>query len=116
MNIVFMGTPDFAKKSLKKLIDLKLFNIKAVITNPDKPKGRGRVLTSSTVKELAIENNLKVLQPEKIRENTELFNELKKMELDVIVVVAYGKILPKELLDIPKLGCINVHRFITSKI
>lgn len=114
MNIVFMGTPDFAKKSLEKLINSKLFNIKAVITNPDKPKGRGRLLTSSPVKELAIKHNLKIMQPEKVKENTELFNELKKMELDVIVVVAYGKILPKELLDIPRLGCVNVHRFITS--
>lgn len=114
MNIVFMGTPDFAKKLLKKLIESKLFNLKVVITNPDRPKGRGRIMTASPVKEIALENNLRVIQPEKIKGNIKLFDELKNMNLDLIVVVAYGKILPKELLDIPKNGCVNVHRIFTS--
>lgn len=110
MNIVFMGTPDFAKKSLKKLIESNKFNIKAVITNPDRPKGRGRTLTASPVKVFALEHNLEVIQPEKIKGNIEFFKKIKEMDLDAIVVVAYGKILPKEILNIPKKGCINVHR------
>lgn len=108
LNILFMGTPDFAEESLKSLIEAN-YNVIGVVTNPDKPKGRGMKMVYSPVKEYAIENNLKVYQPEKVKNNTEFINEIKNLNPDVICVVAYGKILPKEILDIPKYGCINVH-------
>lgn len=108
LNIVFMGTPDFAKDSLKSLVEAK-HNILAVVTNPDKPKGRGMKMISSPVKEYALEQNLTVYQPEKVKNNTEFIEQIKALNPDVICVVAYGKILPKEILQIPKLGCINVH-------
>ena len=108
LNILFMGTPDFAKESLEAIYNAG-HNILGVVTNPDKPKGRGMKLIASPVKEYAIEKNLKIFQPEKVRKNEEFINEIKKLQPDVICVVAYGKILPKEILDIPKYGCINVH-------
>ena len=108
LNIVFMGTPDFAKESLKQVYE-KGYNILGVVTNVDKPKGRGMKMISTPVKEYAIEKNIPVFQPEKVRNNPEIIDTIKKLNPDVICVVAYGKILPKELLDIPKLGCINVH-------
>ena len=108
MNIIFMGTPDFAAESLKAIIE-KGHNIMAVVTNPDRPKGRGMKMVSSPVKEFAISKNLKIYQPEKVRNNVEFIEEIKALQPDVICVVAYGKILPKEILDIPRLGCINVH-------
>ena len=107
MKIVFMGTPDFAKESLEAIYGKH--EILAVVTNPDKPKGRGMKLTASPVKEFALEKNLKIYQPTKVRNNPEFIDEIKSLNPDVICVVAYGKILPKELLEIPKLGCINVH-------
>lgn len=115
MNILFMGTPDFARKSLQKLIDSKDFNIKAVVTNPDKPQGRGKQMMSSPVKILALDNDLMVLQPETLKNNDEFINQLRSMDLDVIVVVAYGKLLPKEILSIPKKGCVNVHASLLPK-
>lgn len=108
LNIVFMGTPDFAQQSLKSLIEAG-HNILAVVTNPDKPQGRGMKLVASPVKQYAIEKEIPVYQPEKVRNNPEFIEEIKKVNPDIICVVAYGKILPQELLDIPKLGCINVH-------
>lgn len=108
LNIVFMGTPDFAKESLKAIYEAG-HNILAVVTNPDKPKGRGMKLIPSPVKEYALEKNLRIYQPLKVRNNIEFLDEIKNLKPDVICVVAYGKILPKELLDIPRLGCINVH-------
>ena len=108
LNIVFMGTPDFAKESLKAIYEAG-YNILAVVTNPDKPKGRGMKLIPSPVKEYALEKNLRIYQPLKVRNNIEFLDEIKNLKPDVICVVAYGKILPKELLDIPRLGCINVH-------
>ena len=108
MKVVFMGTPDFAKESLQAIYNSG-HNILAVVTNPDRPKGRGMKLVASPVKEFAIDKNIKVYQPEKVRKNEEFINEIKKLQPDVICVVAYGKILPKEILDIPKYGCINVH-------
>ena len=114
MKIIFMGTPDFAKESLQKLY-LSGHEILAVVTNPDKPKGRGMKLLASPVKEFALENNLKIFQPEKIKNNQEFIEEIKKLNPDVICVVAYGKILPKEILDIPKFGCINVHASLLPK-
>lgn len=108
MRILFMGTPDFAEESLKALYEAK-YDIIGVVTNVDKPKGRGMKLTASPVKEYALEKNLKVYQPEKVRNNPEFLEEVKQLNPDIICVVAYGKILPQELLRIPKYGCINVH-------
>lgn len=108
LKIVFMGTPDFALESLKAIYEAG-HNIEAVVTNIDKPKGRGMKMVSSPVKQFAEEKNLKIYQPQKVRNNSEFIEEIKKINPDVICVVAYGKILPKELLDIPKLGAINVH-------
>ena len=108
MNIIFMGTPDFAKESLEAIYDAG-HNILAVVTNPDKPKGRGMKLVSSPVKEYAISKNINIYQPVKIKGNTEFIEQIKNLNPDVIAVVAYGKILPKEILEIPKYGCINVH-------
>ena len=108
LKIVFMGTPDFAKVSLEKVYEAG-YKIEAVVTNVDKPKGRGMKLVPSPVKQFAQEKGIKVLQPLKVRNNLEFIEEIKQIDPDVICVVAYGKILPKELLDIPKFGCINVH-------
>ncbi len=108
LRIVFMGTPDFAEKSLRKVYEAG-YKIEAVVTNIDKPKGRGMKLIPSPVKQFAEEKGIKVLQPLKVRNNTEFIEEIKNINPEVICVVAYGKILPKELLDIPKLGCVNVH-------
>ena len=114
LNVLFMGTPDFALESLKSLIEAN-YNVIGVITNVDKPKGRGMKMIAPPVKEYAIEKNIPVYQPEKVRNNTEFIDEIKKLNPDVICVVAYGKILPKEILDIPKYGCINVHASILPK-
>ena len=114
MKIVFMGTPDFAKKSLEQIYNAK-HNILAIVTNPDRPKGRGMKMIASPVKEFAIEKNIKIFQPEKIKKNEEFIEEIKELKPDVICVVAYGKILPKEILDIPKYGCINVHGSLLPK-
>ena len=114
MKIVFMGTPDFAEESLKKIYEAG-HNILAVVTNQDKPKGRGMKLTYSPVKEFAMEKKLRIEQPQKVRNNEEFINEIKSLNPDVICVVAYGKILPKEILEIPKYGCINVHASLLPK-
>ena len=108
MKIVFMGTPDFAKESLEAIYNSGN-KVLAVVTNPDKPKGRGMKMIASPVKEFALEKNLKIYQPTKVRNNTEFIEEIKTLNPDLLCVVAYGKILPKELLDIPKYGAINVH-------
>ena len=114
MRIVFMGTPDFAEKSLEAIYN-EGYELLGVVTNPDKPKGRGMKMIASPVKEFALEKNLKIFQPLKIRNNNEFIEEIRNLNPDVICVVAYGKILPKELLDIPKLGCINVHGSLLPK-
>mgnify|MGYP001115413874 FL=1 len=111
LNIVFMGTPDFAKESLESIYNAG-HNIMAVVTNPDRPKGRGMKMIASPVKEFAIEKNIPVLQPNKIRE---IEDELIKLKPDLFCVVAYGKILPQDILDIPKLGSINVHGSLLPK-
>ena len=107
MKIVFMGTPDFAVPSLKKIIDV--FGVEAVFTQPDKPKGRGKKIAYSPVKEVALEHNIKVLQPIKLKNDIEAINYLKELKPDFIIVVAFGQLLTKEVLDIPKYGCINLH-------
>ena len=114
MKIVFMGTPDFAEKSLEAVYNAG-HEILAVVTNPDRPKGRGMKMVASPVKEFAVSKELKIYQPEKVRKNIEFIEEIKALEPDVICVVAYGKILPKEILEIPKLGCINVHGSLLPK-
>ena len=114
MKIVFMGTPDFAEKSLEAVYNAG-HEILAVVTNPDRPKGRGMKMVASPVKEFAISKELKIYQPENVRKNIEFIEEIKALEPDVICVVAYGKILPKEILEIPKLGCINVHGSLLPK-
>ena len=114
MKIVFMGTPDFARESLEAVYN-NGHEILAVVTNPDKPKGRGMKMVASPVKEFAIEKGLKIYQPEKVRKNEEFINEIKALNPDVICVVAYGKILPQEILDIPKKGAINVHGSLLPK-
>ena len=108
MKILFMGTPDFARDSLEELYNSE-YEIIGVVTNPDRPKGRGMKMLYTPVKEFAIEKELKLYQPEKVKNNEEFVNEIKLLEPDVICVVAYGKILPKEILEIPRLGCINLH-------
>ncbi|MDV3428639.1 MAG: methionyl-tRNA formyltransferase, partial [Bacillota bacterium] len=107
MNIVFMGTPDFAVPSLEKLIDN--FSVLAVITQPDKKKGRGNKVLYSAVKETAVKHDIPVYQPEKIRKDIDLINKIRELKPDFIVVVAFGQLLSKEILDIPKLGSINLH-------
>ncbi len=115
MNIIFMGTPDFAKDSLEALVNAG-HNILAVVTNPDRPSGRGMKLSMSPVKEYAILQNIeKIYQPEKVKNNTEFIEEIKNLNPDIICVVAYGKILPKAILDIPSMGCINVHGSLLPK-
>lgn len=114
MNIVFMGTPDFAVQSLKSIYEAG-HTILTVVTNPDKPSGRGNKVIPTPVKQFAIDHNISVLQPDRIKSNPEFVEKIKKMNPDLICVVAYGKILPKELLDIPKHGCINVHGSILPK-
>lgn len=114
MNVLFMGTPDFAEKSLEKIYEAG-HKIIGVVTNPDRPKGRGMKMIASPVKEYAISKNIHVYQPEKVRNNPEIIDKIKKLNPEVICVVAYGKILPKEILEIPKLGCINVHGSLLPK-
>ena len=107
MKVLFMGTPEFAVPCLRILIDNN-YEIVGVVTQPDRPKGRGNKLVAPPVKELAMLNNLNVFQPEKVKE-AEAVRIIKEMNPDIIIVVAFGQILSKELLEIPKYGCINVH-------
>ena len=113
MRIVFMGTPDFAVEALKRINEAG-HEIAAVITQPDKPKGRGKKIQYSPVKEVAIEEGLPVLQPEKVKDSTFLA-ELKALDPECIVVAAYGQILPGELLEMPKYGCVNIHASLLPK-
>ncbi|MFL0195966.1 methionyl-tRNA formyltransferase [Clostridium sp. WILCCON 0269] len=113
MNVVFMGTPDFSVPSLKRLVEE--FQVTAVFTQPDKPKGRGKKLAFSPVKEEALKYNIPVYQPVKLKHDREIIDNLKKIEPDFIVVVAYGQLLTKEVLDIPKMGCINLHASLLPK-
>lgn len=107
LNIVFAGTPDFAAKHLSVLIESE-FNVVAVYTQPDRPAGRGKKLTASAVKLLAIEHDLAVYQPEDFKSD-DAVTELAALNADIMIVVAYGLILPSVVLQIPRLGCLNVH-------
>lgn len=113
MRIVFMGTPDFAEASLKKLID-EHFDVVAVFTQPDKARGRGMAVSFSPVKELALQAGLPVFQPESMRDGTVLA-QLRELRPDILVVVAYGRILPDDILALPKYGAVNVHASLLPK-
>ena len=113
MNIVFMGTPDFAEESLRALVGAG-YNVSAVFTKPDMPVGRKHILTPPDVKVAALELGLPVYQPTTLKDD-EVFETLKNLKPDLIVVVAYGKLLPKRVLDLPKYGCINVHASLLPK-
>ena len=108
MKIVFMGTPDFAVPALKKLA-ADGHEIALVVTKPDAMKGRGNKVQASAVKECALALSLPVSQPEKVKGNTAFIEQLQALAPDAVVVIAYGKILPKEILEIPPHGCLNVH-------
>jgi len=114
MRIVFMGTPDFAVPCLERLL-ADGHEVIAVFCQPDKPKGRKMQLTPPPVKQAALAHNLRVEQPEKLRNNTEAIDLLRALAPELTVVVAYGKILPQEVLDIPAHGCINVHASLLPK-
>lgn len=113
MKIIFMGTPEFAVPSLKKLLD-ENYDVCAVFTKPDKPQGRKMIITPPPVKVYAQEHNIEVFQPEKLR-TQETYELIKNLNPDLIIVVAYGKILPKNILEFPKYGCINVHGSLLPK-
>ena len=108
MKVIFAGTPDFAAAALKAIAAAG-FEIPLVLTQPDRPKGRGMQLAPSPVKQAALELGLRVAQPEKLRNNAEALQMLKEAEADVMVVAAYGLILPQDVLDTPKHGCLNIH-------
>lgn len=109
LNIVFFGTPDIGLKSLEYLFNSDKFNVQAVVTQPDRPSGRGHKLTPSPIKVFALEHNIKVFQPKLIRKEPEIIEELKKLQPDFFVTFAFGQILSQEVLDIPKYETINLH-------
>lgn len=113
MRIIFMGTPDFSVGTLEALIEAG-HEIALVVTQPDKPKGRGKTMQFPPVKEAALAHNLEVYQPRRVRE-PECIEYLRKYQPDMIVVVAFGQILPKEILDMPKYCCVNVHASLLPK-
>ena len=113
MKIVYMGTPDFAVPPLAALVKAG-YEVTAVITQPDKPKGRGKTLLPTPVKEEAMKHEITVYQPQKVRD-PEFVEVLKNLAPDMIVVAAFGQIIPKEILDMPKYGCINIHASLLPK-
>ena len=113
MRIVFMGTPDFAVNVLQGLIDNYKDDIIGVVSQPDKRVGRHQILTNTPVKELALKYGIPVFQPEKIKED---YDDVISLNPDIIITCAYGQIIPKEVLDAPRLGCINVHASLLPKL
>ena len=109
INIVFFGTPDIGLKSLEHFYNSNKFNVQAVVTQPDKPSGRGHKLTPSPIKQFAMEHNIPVFQPKSIRKEPEVIEALKKLTPDFFVTFAFGQILSQEVLDIPKYETINLH-------
>jgi methionyl-tRNA formyltransferase len=109
MRIVFFGTPQFAIPTLAKLLSQPEFQVVGVVTQPDKNRGRGNKLSPSPIKELATAHQLPIWQPARIKKDPETIEALRQLAADVFVVIAYGQILSQEILDLPKLGCINVH-------
>lgn len=114
MRVVFMGTPDFSVPTLQKIIDAG-HEVIGVVTQPDKAKGRSKALQFTPVKELAVQYNIPVYQPQRIKGNQEFYEEMKALNPDVMITVAFGQILPQEILDLPKYGCINVHASLLPK-
>ena len=114
MRVLFAGTPDFAAAHLQALLDSPEHSVIAVYTQPDRPAGRGKKLTPSPVKKLALENDLPVMQPQSLKD-PEQQRLLAELQADIMVVVAYGLILPQQVLDTPRLGCINVHASILPR-
>ena len=113
MRVIFMGTPEFAVPALAALLDSE-YTVAGVVTQPDRPRGRGKSVTPPPVKELALAHQLPILQPEKMK-NPEFLSDLKAWKGDVIVVAAFGRILPKSILDLPPRGCLNVHSSLLPK-
>ncbi len=109
MQVIFFGTPQFAVPTLQKLLDNPDFKVVGVVTQPDKRRGRGKQLIPSAVKKVALEHDLLVWQPKKIKKAQKTLSELRETQADAFVVAAYGQILSPEILSMPKLGCINVH-------
>ena len=109
LNIVFFGTPDIGLKSLEYLYNSDKFNVQAVVTNPDRPSGRGHKLTPSPIKVFALEHNIPVFQPKSIRKEPEIIEALRNLKPDFFVTFAFGQILSQEVLDIPKYETINLH-------
>lgn len=114
MRVVFMGTPDFAVPCLQRLFDIGC-EVTGVFTQPDKPKGRHGIMTPPPVKELALKMGVPVFQPTKMKDGTAL-EMLKSVAPELVIVVAYGKILPREILEYPKYGCINIHASLLPKL
>lgn len=114
MKTVFMGTPDFAVPPLHALIEAG-YEVAAVVTQPDKPKGRGKTLLPTPVKEEALMHEIPVYQPQRVRKNPEFLETLKEIDPDIIIVAAFGQIIPKEILELPKFGGINIHASLLPK-
>ena len=113
MKVVFMGTPKFALPCLKKIIEEK-YDVVAVVTKSDKPKGRGNKLAITPIKEYAIKKDIRIMQPEDVS-SEEFKEQLSKLNADVFITCAYGKILPEDILNMTKYGCINVHASLLPK-
>ena len=114
MKLIYMGTPDFAVPPLEMLYE-NGYEIGLVVTQPDKARDRGKKVQFPPVKEKAMEYGIEILQPEKVKGNPEFINRIKASDPDIIIVAAYGKILPLEILEIPRLGCINIHASLLPK-
>lgn len=114
MKTIFMGTPDFAVPPLKALVEAG-HEVVAVVTQPDKPKGRGKTLLPTPVKEEALMHEIPVYQPKRVKNNEEFMEMLRELAPDIIVVAAFGQIIPKEVLELPKYGCINIHASLLPK-
>jgi methionyl-tRNA formyltransferase len=109
IKLIFWGTPQFAVPSLQRLLNEPEFEVLGVVTQPDKPRGRGKQLTPSPVKQVALEHGLQVWQPSRVKKDEQTLAELRSHQADAFVVVAYGQLLSQEILDMPRLGCINAH-------
>ena len=114
MKLVYMGTPDFAVPALVSLVEAG-HEVAAVVTQPDKPKGRGKAVLMTPVKEKALSYGIPVYQPARVKKNEEFLNVLKEIQPDAIVVAAFGQILPREILELPKYGCVNIHASLLPK-
>ncbi|MDD3302512.1 MAG: methionyl-tRNA formyltransferase [Candidatus Gracilibacteria bacterium] len=115
MKIAFFGTGEFSRNILKSLTLYQNIEVLLVVSQPDKPVGRNKEVIYTPIKQLALENKIDLLQPLKLKNNFEVFEKLKSLDLDFIIVVAYGKIIPKDILKIPKHGCINIHGSLLPK-